>query len=105
MKGKTISHLSLTPAVLQLLLSRDGRKLLTAVEHKSGTCVLYDRQNLNVMVFGPPKEVAAPEENLVQALLYPSTRTSLLEIHFQGRNLPPGLMKEAVQRFEQIFGG
>ncbi|KAG1334596.1 hypothetical protein COCNU_03G007150 [Cocos nucifera] len=34
MKGKTISHPSLTPAVLQLLLSGDGVKLLKAVEQK-----------------------------------------------------------------------
>ncbi|XP_038972718.1 ATP-dependent RNA helicase DEAH11, chloroplastic-like [Phoenix dactylifera] len=98
MKGKTVSHPSLTPAVLQLLLSRDCGKLLKAMEQKSGTCILYDRQNLNVKVFGPPKEVAAAEENLVQSLLSPH-EDKKLEIHLRGRNLPPGLMKEVVQRF------
>lgn len=98
MRGKTISHPSLTPTVLQLLLSRDGLALLKDVERKSGTCILYDRQNLNVRVFGPPKEVAAAEENLMASLLSLQENRQL-EIHLRGRNLPPNLMKEVVQRF------
>ncbi|XP_010926340.1 ATP-dependent RNA helicase DEAH12, chloroplastic [Elaeis guineensis] len=98
MKGKTISHPSLTPTVLQLLFSRDGVALLKAVERKSGTYILYDRQNLNVKVFGPPKEVAAAEQNLVQSLLS-LHEDRQLEIRLRGRNIPPNLMKEVVQRF------
>lgn len=98
MKGKTISHPSLTPTLLQLLFSRDGMALLKAVERKSGTYILYDRQSLNVKVFGPQKEVAAAEQNLVQSLLS-LHEDRQLEIRLRGHNLPPNLMKEVVQRF------
>ncbi|CAL9155770.1 ATP-dependent RNA helicase DEAH11, chloroplastic-like [Musa acuminata AAA Group] len=103
-QGKTITHSSLTPAVLQLLFSRDGVACLKTVERETGTYVLYDRQNLNIRVFGPPKEVSAAEKNLVHSLLT-LHENKLLEIPLQGRSLPPNLMKEVVQRFGSDLQG
>ncbi|OAY64382.1 putative uncharacterized protein, chloroplastic [Ananas comosus] len=98
MKGKTISHQSLTPTILQLLLSRDGVTLMKDVERSTKTYIFYDRYNLNVKVFGPHNGVADAEEKLVQSLLsFHENRP--LDIRLRDRSLPPDLMKEVVQRF------
>ncbi|OAY65003.1 putative uncharacterized protein, chloroplastic [Ananas comosus] len=96
MKGKTISHQSLTPTILQLLLSRDGVTLMKDVERSTKTYIFYDRYNLNVKVFGPHNGVADAEEKLVQSLLsFHENRP--LDIRLRDRSLPPDLMKEVVQ--------
>lgn len=97
-RGKIVSHPSLTPPVVQLILSRDGVTCIKAVEQETGTYVLYDRQNMNIRVFGPPKEASVAEEKLVHSLLA-VYENKQLEIRLLGRKLPPNLMKEVVQRF------
>nr|CAD1838129.1 unnamed protein product [Ananas comosus var. bracteatus] len=104
MKGKTIAHPNLTPTILQLLLSRDGIILLKAVERETGTYIFYDRQNLNVKIFGPQTKLAVAEEKLVHSLLS-LHETKQLEIRLRGRTLPPDLMKEVVKRFGSDLNG
>ncbi|XP_058087476.1 ATP-dependent RNA helicase DEAH11, chloroplastic-like [Magnolia sinica] len=98
MKGKTITHANLTPNVLQLLFSPEGIGLMKRLERETGTYILHDKQNLNIRVFGPPKEVATAEQKLVQSLLQ-LHESKQLKIHLRGSNLPPNLMKEVVGRF------
>ncbi|XP_010942622.2 ATP-dependent RNA helicase DEAH12, chloroplastic-like [Elaeis guineensis] len=95
LKGKTISHPNLTPRVLQ---SRDGIVLMKSVERETRTCIMYDRQNMIVKVFGPQKAVDAAEVKLVRSVLS-FHENKQLEIRLRGHNLPPGLMKEVVRRF------
>ncbi|KAJ6852262.1 ATP-dependent RNA helicase DEAH12, chloroplastic-like [Iris pallida] len=97
-RGKTITHTGLSPTILKFLLSRDGLQILRSVERETGTYIFYDRQNLNVRLFGPPSSVANAEEKLVRDLLS-FHENKLLEIRLRGHNLPPDLMKEVVQRF------
>lgn len=98
MKGKTINHPDLTLSAVQLLLSRDGIANLKSVEQETGTYILYDRQSLNIKVFGHPDQVATAEEKLVHALLQLHDKKPL-EICLRGRNLPPNLMKEIIKKF------
>lgn len=97
-RGKIIFHPSLTPAVLQLVWSRDGMTCIKALEQEMGIHILCDRHNLNIRVFGPPREVSAAEHKLV-SLLLDLHGNQQLEIHLHGRKLPPNLMKEVVHRF------
>ncbi|KAJ6792981.1 ATP-dependent RNA helicase DEAH12, chloroplastic-like [Iris pallida] len=97
-RGKTITHTGLSPTNLKFLLSRDGLKILRSVERETGTYIFYDRQNINVRLFGPPSSVANAEEKLVRDLLS-FHQNKFLEIRLRGHNLPPDLMKEVVQRF------
>ncbi|PKA65637.1 hypothetical protein AXF42_Ash013051 [Apostasia shenzhenica] len=98
MRGKTLTHPSLTPSLMQLLLTRDGITLLKSLEKRTGTYVFYDRQNLNVKIFGSPDKVGAVEEELIQSLQQ-LHENKPLEIHLRGHNLPPNLMKEVIQSF------
>ncbi|KAJ0984575.1 hypothetical protein J5N97_002931 [Dioscorea zingiberensis] len=104
MKGKSISHPGLTPNLMQVLRFRDGVSLMSAVERETRTCILYDRQNLNVKVFGPPEQVIEAEKKLINALLS-FHENKQLEIRLRGSNRPPGLMKEVVQRFGSDLQG
>ncbi|XP_072991689.1 ATP-dependent RNA helicase DEAH12, chloroplastic-like [Typha latifolia] len=99
MKGKIISHRSLSPAVLQLLSSQEGFTLMKDVERSTKTYILCDRHNqLSVKIFGPQERLAAAEEKLTQKLLsFHENRP--LDIRLRGRNLPHNLMKEVAQRF------
>ncbi|WVZ66724.1 hypothetical protein U9M48_015909 [Paspalum notatum var. saurae] len=98
MKGKTINHPDLTLSTVQLLWSRDGMGHLKSVEQETGTYIMYDRQSLNIKVFGDTDQVAAAEEKLVHALLQ-LQENKPLEIRLRGRNLPPDLMKEVIKKF------
>ncbi|KAJ7013565.1 hypothetical protein NC653_003274 [Populus alba x Populus x berolinensis] len=69
MNGKTVNHGSLTPIVLQLLSSRDSIMLMKSVQQQMGTCILFDRQNLTIRIFGPVNQVALTEQKLVASLL------------------------------------
>lgn len=69
MNGKTVNHGSLTPIVLQLLSSRDGIMLMKSVQQQMGTCILFDRQNLTIRIFGPENQAALTEQKLVASLL------------------------------------
>ncbi|KAG0482615.1 hypothetical protein HPP92_010699 [Vanilla planifolia] len=97
MRGKTLTHPSLTP-LLQLLLSRDGIALLKSLERDTGCYYFYDRHNLHIKLFGSLDEEGILEEKLIQSL------QSLHEnkphkIRLRGHSLPPNLMKSVIQRF------
>ncbi|KAK3005573.1 hypothetical protein RJ639_016035 [Escallonia herrerae] len=98
MRGKTIDHADLTPTVLQFLFSRDGCILMKSIQKDTGTYILFDRQSLNVRIFGSPDKIAMAEQRLVQSLLtiYESKQ---LEVHLRGGVLPPDLMKRVVEKF------
>uniref|UniRef100_A0A453E704 RNA helicase n=1 Tax=Aegilops tauschii subsp. strangulata TaxID=200361 RepID=A0A453E704_AEGTS len=68
MKGKTIDHPDLTLSAVQMLLSRDGVAHLKSIEQETGTYILYDRQSLNIKVFGHQHHMAEAEAKLVHAL-------------------------------------
>ncbi|XP_066398069.1 ATP-dependent RNA helicase DEAH11, chloroplastic-like isoform X2 [Miscanthus floridulus] len=98
MKGKIINHPDLMLSTVQLLWSRDGMEHLKSVEQETGTYILYDRQSLNIKVFGSSDKVAAAEEKLVCALVQLHEKKPL-EVCLRGRNLPPNLMKEVIKEF------
>ncbi|XP_058096941.1 ATP-dependent RNA helicase DEAH11, chloroplastic-like isoform X2 [Magnolia sinica] len=98
MKGKIISHPSLTANVIQLLFSREGIALMKSLQRETRTYILHDKQNQNVKIFGSHRDVAMAERKLVQALLL-LHENKQLEIRLRGGDLPHGLMKEVVLKF------
>ncbi|KAL7199779.1 hypothetical protein ACSBR2_021975 [Camellia fascicularis] len=98
MKGKLVTHDSLTPTILQLLFSREGIMLMKSVQQETGTYIFFDRQNLNVRVFGSEEKVALAEKKLVQSLLT-LREDKPLEICLRNRVLPHDLMKKVVEKF------
>ncbi|KMT08595.1 hypothetical protein BVRB_6g138750 [Beta vulgaris subsp. vulgaris] len=98
MKGKVVNHASLTPAVLQMLFSKDGIALMKSLEQERGIYVYFDRQNLNVRMIGPSAKVSVAEEQFIQRILN-LHKNRHLEIHLRGAELPHDLMKEVVKRF------
>ncbi|CAK7354618.1 unnamed protein product [Dovyalis caffra] len=98
MRGRTINHASLTPAILQHLFSSHGINLMKSLQRETGTYILFDRRTFNVKIFGSSYKVALAQQKLTQALLaYHESKQ--LEIHLRGGALPPDLMKEVVKRF------
>lgn len=97
-KGKTIDHPSLTATVLQLLFSRDGISLMYSLQRETGTYIIFDRQKINVQVFGSSDKVDMVTQKLVESLLN-IHESKALEVRLQGNALPPELMKEVVSRF------
>ncbi|KAI4987261.1 hypothetical protein ZWY2020_020061 [Hordeum vulgare] len=98
MKGNTVNHPDLTLSAVQLLLSHDGVAHLKSIEQETGTYMLYDRQSLNIKVFGHQDQMAAAETKLVHALTELLEKKPL-EISLRGHNLPPDLMKKTVENF------
>ncbi|CAL5438598.1 unnamed protein product [Camellia sinensis] len=98
MKGKLVTHDSLTPTILQLLFSREGIMLMKSVQQETGTYIFFDRQNLNVRFFGSEDNVALAEKKLVQSLLT-LREDKPLEICLRNRVLPHDLMKKVVEKF------
>ncbi|XP_014493823.2 ATP-dependent RNA helicase DEAH12, chloroplastic isoform X1 [Vigna radiata var. radiata] len=98
LRGKIIEHDSLTPAVLQLMMSKDGFNLKNSLEQETGTYILFDRHNLNLRVFGSPNKVALAHDKVIQSLLSLHEEKQL-EIHLRGRDLPPDLMKQVIKNF------
>ncbi|KAK9134221.1 hypothetical protein Syun_013551 [Stephania yunnanensis] len=98
MKGKTMSHASLTPSVLQLLYSRDGIHLCKSLGRETGTHIMFDRHNTSIRIFGPYNFISVAERKLLRALLTLSENNGL-EIRLRGRNLPRNLMKSVVEKF------
>ncbi|CAL5358288.1 unnamed protein product [Camellia sinensis] len=98
MKGKLVTHDSLTPTILQLLFSQEGIMLMKSVQQETGTYIFFDRQNLNVRVFGSEDKVALAEKKLVQSLLT-LREDKPLEICLRNRVLPHDLMKKVVEKF------
>lgn len=97
-RGKTINDDSLTPAVLQLMLSRDGFSLKNSIQQETGTYILFDRHTMNLRIFGSPDKIALAQQKLTQSLLSLHEEKQL-EIHLRGRDLPPDLMKQVVKNF------
>ncbi|KAF9598768.1 hypothetical protein IFM89_031436 [Coptis chinensis] len=98
LKGKNINHPNLTPSILQLLFTRDGIALKWTVQRDTGTFILYDRQNLNVRIFGPQEKLTTAEFRLVRSLLS-LNENKQLEICLRGKDLPHNLMREVVKKF------
>ncbi|KAF7063805.1 hypothetical protein CFC21_070289 [Triticum aestivum] len=98
MKGNTINHPDLTISAVQLLLSHDGVAHLKSIEQETGTYILYDRQSLNIKVFGHQDQIATAETKLVHALTELLEKMPL-EISLRGHNLPPDMMKKTVENF------
>uniref|UniRef100_A0A453JVR1 RNA helicase n=1 Tax=Aegilops tauschii subsp. strangulata TaxID=200361 RepID=A0A453JVR1_AEGTS len=98
MKGNTINHPDLTISAVQLLMSHDGVVHLKSIEQETGTYILYDRQSLNIKVFGHQDQMATAETKLVHALTELLEKKPL-EISLRGHNLPPDLMKKTVENF------
>lgn len=98
MKGKLVTHDSLTPTILQLLFSREGIMLMKSLQQETRTYIFFDRQNLNVRVFGSEDKVALAEKKLVQSLLT-LREDKPLEICLRNRVLPHDLMKKVVEKF------
>eukprot|EP00257_Ricinus_communis_P018271 XP_015576939.1 ATP-dependent RNA helicase DEAH12, chloroplastic [Ricinus communis] len=98
MNGKKVDQGRLTPAVLQLLFSRDGRFLMKTLQQEMGTYVLFDRQNLSVRIYGPENKVALAEEKLIRSLLALHDKKQL-DIPLRGGVMPHDLMKKVVEKF------
>ncbi|XP_043708629.1 ATP-dependent RNA helicase DEAH11, chloroplastic-like [Telopea speciosissima] len=98
MKGTAINHASLTPSILQLLFSKDGIAVIKSIQQETGTYILYDRQNMNVKIFGLQEKIAVAERRLVQSLLS-LHENKLLEIRLRGEELPHNLMIALVEKF------
>ncbi|KAF6152141.1 hypothetical protein GIB67_031463 [Kingdonia uniflora] len=104
MKGKTVIHANLTPGVLQLLFSRDGSSMLKSLQRETGTFVFYDRQNMNIRIFGPKEKLGEAESSLVQTLLTLHENMQH-KINLRGRDLPHNLMKSMVENFGPELNG
>ena len=98
LKGKTVDHKSLTPAVLQLLFARDGINLMHTLQRETGTHIFFDRHSLSVRIFGPPDKVAVAEQKMIDSLIV-LHESKHLQIHLRGKDLPHNLMKEVVNNF------
>ncbi|KDP40932.1 hypothetical protein JCGZ_24931 [Jatropha curcas] len=98
MNGKTVTHGSLTPSVLQLLFSREGKFLMKSLQQEMGTYILFDRHNLSVRIFGPENRLALAEQKLVKSLLALNDNKQI-DIRLRGRAMPHDLMKKVVEKF------
>ncbi|XVE86829.1 hypothetical protein DITRI_Ditri18aG0066300 [Diplodiscus trichospermus] len=98
MNGRTVEHASLTPSILQHLFSRDGINVMRSVQQETRTYISFDRQSLNIRIFGSPDDAAVAQQKLIQSLLsYHESKQ--LEVRLRGRGLPPDLMKQVVEKF------
>ncbi|KAJ4967587.1 hypothetical protein NE237_019436 [Protea cynaroides] len=104
MKGTIINHASLTPSILQLLFTKDGIAVSKSIQRETGTCILHDRQSMNVKVFGLQEKVGIAEQRLVQSLLS-LHENKQLEIRLRGEDLPHNLMKALVEKFGSDLHG
>ncbi|XP_074268675.1 ATP-dependent RNA helicase DEAH12, chloroplastic-like [Silene latifolia] len=104
MKGRTISHASLTPDVLQVLFSRDGNALMRALERAMEVSVSFDRQRLNLTLFGPSEKVLLAEERFIRSIVNLHEERRQV-IHLRGVGLPHDLMREVVRRFGHDLRG
>ncbi|GMH14654.1 hypothetical protein Nepgr_016495 [Nepenthes gracilis] len=98
MRGKTITHASLMPTVLQPLFSKDGIALMQSLQQETRTYIFFDRQSHNVRIFGPPEKIVIAEKRLTQCLL-DLNENKQMEIVLRGSTLPPDLMKDVVKKF------
>ncbi|KAL2907248.1 ATP-dependent RNA helicase DEAH12 chloroplastic [Bienertia sinuspersici] len=104
MRGKIVTHASLTPDVLQLLFYRDGISLMKSLEQEIGIYISFDRQSHDVRIIGPPAKITMAEELFIQRLLS-LYKNKNLEVNLRGIELPHDLMKEVVKRFGPDLNG
>lgn len=97
-RGKTIVDDNLTPAVLQLVLSKDGFNLKWRLQQETETYIFFDKHNLNIRVFGSPDKIPLAQQKVIQSLLS-LHESKPLEIHLRGTDLPPDLLKQVVKNF------
>ncbi|XP_047977087.1 ATP-dependent RNA helicase DEAH11, chloroplastic-like [Salvia hispanica] len=102
--GTIIHHPDITPAVLQILFSRDGVMLMKSVERGTGTHIYFDKQKMSLRVYGPPEKMEYAQQSLVKGLLtlYDSRQ---LEIQLRDGVFPPDMMKRVVERFGPDLNG
>ncbi|XP_044469788.1 ATP-dependent RNA helicase DEAH12, chloroplastic-like [Mangifera indica] len=98
MRGKTINNADLSASILQHLFSREGINLKKSLQQETKTCIIFDRHNHNIRIFGSSENVAIAEEKLIQSL-FAFHESKQLEIHLRGGALPPDLMKRVVKKF------
>uniref|UniRef100_A0A7N0TIA9 RNA helicase n=1 Tax=Kalanchoe fedtschenkoi TaxID=63787 RepID=A0A7N0TIA9_KALFE len=98
MQGKTLTHPSLSPAILQHLFSRDGVSLMKTIQEETGTFIFFDKYSTTVKVFGTEDKITIAEERLTRSLVE-IHKNKKLEIYLRGASRPPDLMKEVVKRF------
>ncbi|XAR49478.1 RNA helicase [Bertholletia excelsa] len=98
MNGKLVTNASLSSNVLQLLFSRDGFMIMKSVQQETDTYILFDKQNLNIRIFGSEDRVELAEQKLAQVLLALHEKKQL-EICLRDRAFPHDLMKKLVEKF------
>jgi len=97
-RGKAIVHDNLTPAALQLILSKDGSSLTSSIQQATSTYIQFDRRNMKLRIFGSLDKIALAEKKLIQSLLSLQEEKQLV-IRLSGRDLPSDLMKQVVKNF------
>ncbi|KAJ3673417.1 hypothetical protein LUZ60_006791 [Juncus effusus] len=104
-KGKTLTltHLNLPASAFNLILSRDGLFTINTVERETRTYILYDRQCLNIKIFGSAERIEIAERKLQDSLLQ-LQENKVLEVKLKGKGLPRDLMKEVIRRFGPDLG-
>ncbi|XP_047340224.1 ATP-dependent RNA helicase DEAH12, chloroplastic-like [Impatiens glandulifera] len=100
MRGRMVVHDSLTPAVVQLLYSREGVVCLNSIMDQTGTYILFDKNRQCILIFGGSSKVQVDdaEQKIIGSLLEMYSGKEL-EIHLRGAELPPDLMKQVVKKF------
>ncbi|WCJ18785.1 ATP-dependent RNA helicase DEAH11 chloroplastic [Euphorbia peplus] len=98
MNGKRLNHDSLTPPVLQLLYSREGKSIMKSLHDQLGTYILFDRHNFCVRVYGEENKVALAERKLVELLLALNNNKHV-DIPLRGGVMPHDFMKKVVEKF------
>ncbi|PIN24607.1 DEAH-box RNA helicase [Handroanthus impetiginosus] len=98
MKGKIIQHPEITPAVVQVLFSRDGVMLMKSIQRETGTHIMFDKHSMVLRVFGSPEKIDHAQSSLVKDVLALHD-SKQLEIQLRDRVLPPDMMKRVVQHF------
>ncbi|KAL6575899.1 hypothetical protein OROHE_000370 [Orobanche hederae] len=104
MKGKIVHHSGITPAVLQMLFSRDGITLMRNIQQETRTHIIFDKHSMVLRVFGSPEKIENAQQRLVKALLA-IHNSKQLEIRLCDGVLPPDMMKRVVQHFGSDLRG
>eukprot|EP00252_Welwitschia_mirabilis_P023384 TRINITY_DN6594_c0_g1_i1.p1 TRINITY_DN6594_c0_g1~~TRINITY_DN6594_c0_g1_i1.p1 ORF type:complete len:435 (+),score=59.75 TRINITY_DN6594_c0_g1_i1:153-1307(+) len=103
-EGITVADDRLDPEVLQLLFDQQGTQLLRSLEIETGTCIVFEKRNLRIRVFGPAQKTDKAIKGVVEGLTLLS-QNQYHDISLRGESLPYGLMKEIVNRFGVDLAG
>eukprot|EP01018_Ginkgo_biloba_P028693 Gb_34264 [translate_table: standard] len=104
LKGTVVADDKLDPAAVQILFTREGFQLQKSLERQTKTCILFEKRNLSIKIFGPAYKIDGTIKDLVHGLmlLHESKRH---EIPLRGEGMPYGVMKEIVNRFGADLNG